>query len=30
MTRAMEILQENLDEVMDYDEVPGEVWTGPE
>jgi ornithine--oxo-acid transaminase len=30
MAKAMEILKEALDEVMDYDEVPGEFWTGPE
>jgi len=30
MARAMEILKEVLDEVCDYDEVPGEIWTGPE
>ena len=30
MTRAMEILEEALDEVVHYDEVPGEFWTGPE
>lgn len=30
MTRAMEILKEVLDEVMDYDDVPGEFWEGPE
>ena len=28
MNRALEILKEALDEVVDYDEVPGEVWEG--
>ncbi|RFU29300.1 hypothetical protein B7463_g7028, partial [Scytalidium lignicola] len=30
MDKAMSIIKEALDEVMDYDYVPGEVWTGPE
>ena len=30
MDEAMGIITEALDEVMDYDYVPGENWTGPE
>jgi ornithine--oxo-acid transaminase len=30
MTKGMAILKEAFDEVMEYDEVPGEFWTGPE
>ena len=30
MERGMEIIRESLQEVEEYDDVPGMVWTGPE
>lgn len=30
MREGMRVLKEALDEVLDYDEVPGEYWNGPE